>query len=259
MKQNKNNQILFVAATPAELQVLKAVYKKNKPKDIEACFLCCGIGMLESAITLSQALEKKSYDFLVNIGICACLSKDKKIIQIARSVQSETKKEICVPQFIQYAPRVSIICSENIYYSASQLGEELYADMESYAIEKVCQHFNIPRVIVKIPYDIPGEETRRFNYKEAKSYMQSVLEELDIFGPLWKYCRDTLSHHDWEKYTHIYHFSVSENIIFEKLFHAYMSLSAWKFEDFYQEHKNLKKEAFLKKLEQACQNSIHNL
>jgi len=67
-------------------------------------------------------------------------------------------------------------------------GEEVYVDMESYGIELVAQQFQYPRLILKVPVDRVGEETKHFDREEAlrllaegvdyRKLMEGVLEYL---------------------------------------------------------------------------------
>lgn len=48
--------------------------------------------------------------------------------------------------------------------------------MESFAIEYVSQKFQIPRIILKVPFDKAWEETKNFDRKKSLELLQKNIE-----------------------------------------------------------------------------------
>jgi len=55
MKNTKKN-LLFVCALEKELKVIKTFIQTKKPGNIQAHFLCTGIGNINTTLQLTQAL-----------------------------------------------------------------------------------------------------------------------------------------------------------------------------------------------------------
>ena len=252
VKEQTIKKILFVAALPAELRVLREVFSPQ-PERVQADFFVSGVWCLDTTLRLTQKLSEHHYDFIINIGLCGYKDTKQDIIQIARSVYLPTRKELLVPQFLKLAQRVSIACSEVPVYDASLLWEEDYVDMESYAVEKVSEYFRILRLMLKVPYDRVWEETRTFKPEEAQEYFKNIISTVDIYTPLLTYFSHLSEKKDITKYLSYYSFTVSETIIFEKYFYSYETLSPGGFEAFFEEHKHLTKKVFLQKLSEACE------
>jgi hypothetical protein len=132
----------------------------------------------------------KSYDFLVNIGVCGYRIDKEPLIQITRIFSGTTKKESLVPIFFEFAKIDAILCSDMVLYSPDSLEENNlnYVDMESRAIEFVAQKVKIPRIILKVPIDKIGQETMHFDYNESLKTLQQVIDweklidKLILFG-----------------------------------------------------------------------------
>lgn len=255
VKEPSTKKILFTSALPWELKVLKEIFW-NQPETFRADFLVLWVWCLEATLKLTKKLIETHYDFVINSWICWYKETRHSVIQIARSIYLPTHKELLVPQFLKVAPRVSIICSETPIFESTLLWEENYVDMESYAIEKVCEHFKVARLILKVPYDKIWEETKNFDKNLALKYFKNTLSRLGILSPLNVYLVSHTKTESSEKYHSHLRLTVSEKIIFEKLFQKYQALSPESFEVFFNAHKKLDIKIFLQKLTEACEKLI---
>ncbi|MDD2537266.1 MAG: hypothetical protein PHU61_02100 [Candidatus Absconditabacteria bacterium] len=164
-------KILLCTATPSEV---KSIRKQIKNLDLKTKlpieYLCTGIGNYETIKTLTKYLtQKEEQYFILNIGVCGYLDRKEESIQIASITNLHTKKESIVPIFLEFGKLRNIVSSEHIVDDSKYLegfeGREIYVDMESRGIEIVAQHFQLPRLLLKVPVDKVGEETKDFNYQ----------------------------------------------------------------------------------------------
>jgi len=250
-KRTSTKKILFVAAVSQELKVIKNLYKNQPSWNLKADFLVSWIWNLQTSLNLTKHLSLKKYDFIINIGVCWYKKNNPPLIQIARTLYAPTRKEAIVPIFFKHTLLTSIYCSEVPVYDESLIGEEEYVDMESYSIEKVCEHFRIPRIILKTPSDKIGSETKNFDVKKACKQLDESLDIKSLLDHIQIYLNSLPEKHSLEKYFQHYSFSQSEKIIFEKYFYSYTTLSISKFETFFTENKSLPKKEFLAKLSEG--------
>lgn len=158
------------------------------------------------------------------------------------------KKEICVPVFFEFAKISSIACSEVPVFDPEIIQEENYVDMESYAIEKVCEHFRVPRIILKVPVDKIWYETKNFNIKNAQKLLDEHINFEKLFLMIEKYLEKLPQKSHNKTYYSSHRFTVSEKVILEKYIAKYESLSGENYENFLQKHKSLEKKSFLSTL-----------
>jgi len=252
MKQNK--KILFIAATTTELRVIKALVVSQPSSHMKADFLVTRIWNISTTLTLTQKLSQNKYDFVVNIWVCWYKQSKAPIIQIIRSVYAPSMKEILTPVFFEFAPLSSIYSSEVPLYNSNLMWDENYVDMESYAVEKVCEHFKVPRIILKVPYDKVGLETQNFDIDLACT---SLRENIDI-DALWNNIETYLCSlpqiQNHATYMNHYNFTVSEKIIFEKYFYKYITLAKKDFDIFFETYKHKNKKDFLQNLSTILEN-----
>jgi len=142
-------------------------------------------------------------------------------VQIIRSVNAQTGKEIMVPVFFEHAPLVSILCSETPVYS---LADEPYVDMESYSIEQVCESHRVPRVILKVPIDKVGEETKDFDKNAALQTLKENIDMPKLIFEIKTYLSSLPKEYNIDQYISHYQLTFSENIIFQRYFHKYTSV-----------------------------------
>ncbi|MCF7835278.1 hypothetical protein K9M48_04540 [Candidatus Gracilibacteria bacterium] len=165
-------KILLCYATAGEGKIIKNKIKNlNLKINLDITYLCTGMGMYETIFNLTKTLNNQDFDIVLNIGVCGYLNEKKDWIQVARTVNLSTGKELIVPIFIEFGNLESIGCSDIVIRNwGSGIGNlenklqitnkqiPAYIDMESWAIEYVCDKFRIPRVILKVPVDKIGEE-----------------------------------------------------------------------------------------------------
>lgn len=238
--------ILISAALAKELQVAKTYFKQYKTWDCKISFLETWLWIHKSIMNLTKELNSTSYDFIVNFWVCWYKeAEDTPLIQIIRSVHAAQNKEILIPVFFQFAPLKSIICSDTIVYTSSLLWDENYVDMESYGIELVCEEFKIPRIILKVPVDKIGEETKYFNIPHAIKLLDTSIDFQKLILSISQHLESLPKKENLEVYLSHYTLTFSEKIIMQKYIAAYAALNG-KFEDFFHQNKTKKKHEFLK-------------
>ncbi len=241
-------KILFTSATSLELKKIKDIIKKDKHK-AKIDFLNFWIWNYKTILNLTKHLKDHSYDFIVNIWICG-YKKEKNPIQVARIYNLSNKKELLIPINFRFLKLDSIACSDEIVYDEKYLLDEKYVDMESYWFELVLDDFEIPRIILKIPFDkIWSKKTKNYDKKEIEKLMEKInykklIEEIIIFLDKYK-SKET----DFSKYFDYYKLSFSEKIIFKKNYFKYETLTWKSFNKFFIENNDLWKKEFIKKLE----------
>jgi len=245
---NSKKKILFACALEKELKIAKTYFKGKKTQWILVDFLCTGMGNINMTLELSKKLCEKSYDFVVNFWVCGYKDSKENIVQIVRSVYAPTEKEITTPVFFSFAPLRSIYCSETAVYDDSQLWEISYCDMESWAFEKVCENFRVPRIILKVPVDRIGKETQNFNISQAIKLLEENINCEVLIQKIEAYLWNLSQEINIDNYLSHYKLTVSEEIIMKKYILKYFSLSEANFNIFFNQHKNLNKKDFLKTL-----------
>ncbi len=172
-------KILVCAATWKEMKIIKNNIKNLNIPHLSVVFLTTGIWNYETLFSLSQYMltnKEEKPDLLLNIWVCWYIWEKKKLVQITRIINASTGKENIVPIIKLVAPVSSCFCSETPVYS-DLLEEETYiVDMESFAIDYVGQKFQIPRIILKVPIDKIGEETKHFNHENALTLLENNID-----------------------------------------------------------------------------------
>lgn len=178
---------LICCATPWELKAVKNQIKKlNLKVSLNISYLCTWIGENETIYTLTQYLTlQKEEIFIINIGICGYWNDDSStppnFIQIGRIKNSITDKEFLPPIPFEFGKLESIYSSLIPLVSIQPpLPEKGFVDMESRAIEFVSDKFRIPRILLKVPYDRVGEETKKFNKEEACKLLEESIDYKDL-------------------------------------------------------------------------------
>jgi hypothetical protein len=216
-------------------------------------------------------LVKQKYDFIVNIGVCWWANNNlspnplpfsqkegkEKIIQISGIKNISNNKELISPIFLEFTKIKSIACSEKIIFDSNLLKGEKFVDMESYWFEMICDKFNIPRIILKIPVDKIWEETKKFDFWKAKIYLKENINYSELLENIKKYLKQTLpelSHLEEKEYKvkneilNLYKWTFTEKIIIEKEINRFLVLELWNLDNFLKENRELEKKEFFKKL-----------
>ena len=100
-----------------------------------------------------------------------------------------------IPPFLTVAPLKTCFCSENVTVEKpefqkgiSTMDDEMYFDMESRGIEFVASKWKYPRLIMKVPLDLVGEngDLNRKNFKELSEKISQILKSLPYHDYLEK-------------------------------------------------------------------------
>ncbi|MDD3793815.1 MAG: hypothetical protein PHI37_03320 [Candidatus Gracilibacteria bacterium] len=242
-------KILIVCALSAELNNIKEIVKNLGLRDIKLSFFTTGMGNYNTILNLTRFLENNSFDFIINIGVCGYKTEKIDAFQVARIYNLANNKELIVPNLIDFLSLQSIACSDKIIFDSLLIGDENFVDMESYAFELVCDSFKIPRIILKIPVDKIGDETKNFDFEKAKKYLNENIDYKLLFEKISIYLENSEDKIDFEMYFKDFNFTFSEKEIFKKLYFRYKSLVGNDFDEYFLENSSLEKKVFLKNLE----------
>ncbi|MDD2870932.1 MAG: hypothetical protein PHS49_02980 [Candidatus Gracilibacteria bacterium] len=278
-------KILIVGALSQELNVVKEHVKNLAIRNVKTSYLSTGVGNYNMILNLTRFLEQNSdFDFVVNVGVCGYVkltqiktplnsplpakdwtrvrgdedqlfNRGNLVIQIARILNLSNNKELIIPKLFDFGELSSIASSEVVVYDENDLNGESYVDMESYGFEKVCDSFSLPRIILKVPVDKVGDETRNFDFQKAKTMLESIDYKI-FFEKIFNYLENTFSSHRninekevFEKYKDYFGFTFSETEIFKRFYYRYLALVNDDFDRYFDENKELTKKVFLKNLE----------
>lgn len=152
--------------------------------NLDIHYLCTGIGNYKTIFTLTQFLtqHQASDFFLLNIGVCGYMSQSTPppCIQIGRTKNLHTQKELLPPLALQYAPIASIYCSEVPVVERPYPEKEGFVDMESWAVEVVAEQFKIPRLLLKVPIDKVGKATIDFDKNFAIAQLAKNIDYAEL-------------------------------------------------------------------------------
>lgn len=244
-------KILITAALAGELKVAKDYYKSRPCKEMKITYLITGMWIHKTLVSLTKELSSNSYDFIINFWVCGYRKNPEECIQIVRSLSKESQKELMVPVFFKHTKLTSILCSETPIYNPTDLKNLEYVDMESYAIEMVCEEFKVGRIILKIPVDKVWKETEYFDISQAIKTLKNNLNFQILTTQVLTHLQSLPHKNDISLYISHYNLTFSENIIFEKYYFKYTSLLQKDFWVFFNENKHLEKKAFLSHLSSA--------
>ena len=113
--------------------------------------------------------------------MCGYIGAKEPLVQVARVINASTGKESIVPLPLVLAPVTTCFCSETPVYEKLLAEENSIVDMESFAIEYVGQKFQIPKIILKVPVDQVGEETKNFDREKALALLEKNIAWKEIF------------------------------------------------------------------------------
>jgi len=272
-------RILITAALWAELKIIKEEIKKlNIQKNqFELNFFEMWMWNYKTILSLTRFLEKnkfkkKHFDLIINIWVCGYswedLDEKNNFIQISRIFNLASKKEIISPIFFKFWEIKNIFSSEKIIFDENKLVEKnfwdkekkvwnIFVDMESYGFELVCEHFEVPRIILKIPVDKIWEETKNFDFEKAKQFLREKINYEKLFWVIKNFFNENKIFFEskkisWEeikeKILKFYDFTFSEKIILEKLMNKILVLKIFDLKIFFEEKKYLDKKNFLREL-----------
>ncbi len=247
-------KILFVSALPNELKVVKESVKNLKIRDLKVDFLCSWMWNYETIFSLTKYLEKTIYDMIINIWVCWYIDEKQDFLQVSRIVNISTKKEALVPVYFKFWELVSIASSEVPIYNRDDILWEKYVDMESYGVELVCNKYNIPRIILKVPVDKIWIETKNFDINKALKSLKDNINYEELLKTIVEFLAYMNEKNDIHKYIKYFTFTHSETEIFRKLFNEYRVFSKNNFDIFFDKNKSDTKKDFLNKLREYNNN-----
>lgn len=182
-------KLLICAATWREMKTIKNNIKNLNIPHLSVVFLTTGLGNYETIFSLTNYLlthQEEQPDLILNIWICGYIWKKLNLVQISRIINASTNKESIVPIPQLLAPVNTCLCSEIPVYE-NILNEENYiVDMESFAIDYVGQKLQIPRIILKVPFDHIWEETKNFDHKKALELLEKNIKWEDIIEKIMR-------------------------------------------------------------------------
>lgn len=228
-------KILIVWAFSGEINSIKKEIKKLNFTNIKLSYLTVWMWNYNTILNLTRFLEnEKDFDFIINIWVCWYKDKIKDFFQVARILNLSNNSETIVPNIIDFWDLISIATSENIIYDFFQLKWEEYVDMESYWFEKVCDSFNIPRIILKVPVDKIWNETKNFDFKKAHEYLEKNIDYKLLLEKIINYLDSIKKENlDLSKYNNYFNFSFTQKIIFEKLYNKFEVLTWESFQKYF--------------------------
>ncbi|MDD3262433.1 MAG: hypothetical protein PHR61_01180 [Candidatus Absconditabacteria bacterium] len=176
-------KILICAATGGEMKIIKNNIKNLNIIGLSVSFLTTGIGNYETMFSLTNYIltnKEEKPDLILNIGVCGYIGKRINLVQVARIINSSTRKESIVPMVKIIAPVSTCFCSEIPVYEKKLDEENHIVDMESWAIDYVAQKFQIPRILIKVPVDQVGDETKNFDREKALEILEENIERKKV-------------------------------------------------------------------------------
>ncbi len=195
MWTTKQFHILIVCALWQELQIIKSLLKWKVFQWIKFHFFVSWVGIEKTTISLTQFFSKSWIDFnlIINIWLAGYASDEEKhqqssrwkVVQCLRIIQSDANKELCVPPqyMVSSLPIVPLVSSYRPVREISQISpflsyHDLVAvDMEGYAIESVCDYFDMPRMFIKVLYDeIEKDNISDLDYEDMLIVFKNALK-----------------------------------------------------------------------------------
>ena len=252
-------KILIVWALSQELNPIKKEIKNIKFDDTKLSFLSVWMWNYNMILNLTKFLEKEDkFDFIINIWVCWYKKNKLDFIQIARILNLSNNDELIIPTLIKFWDLTSILTSDNIVSNNEILKDEEYVDMEAYWFEKVCESFKIPRVILKIPVDKIGDETKNFDYKKAEKYLSKNINYKKLLEIIEEYLeKNNFWNIDLSKYNNYFWFSFTQELIFKKLYNKYEVLTWKSFENYFYDYTRSLKE--IKNTKQESRKFLNHL
>jgi len=249
-------QVLVVWALSQELNIIRKQIKSQKILWLKIDFLQTWMWNYNSVFALTQKLEKKQYDFVINIWVSGYIwEKKENVYQIWHIIEIFSQKELLVPFVLDFATFASCISSNLPISSIEQnnfwflkkniklfsndiiLNDFNLVDMESFGIEFVLEKYNLPRLILKVPIDKVWIETEKFDYKLALEKLEKNIDYKKLLDDVKKYL-DTkqVDKINLEKYFNKLKFSQRQKEIFGFLYKKYQVLIWNDFDIFFENY-----------------------
>lgn len=183
-------KILFVVALPQELKIIKEEIKALK-SPFKVDFLLSWVWNYNVIYTLKDYIFTKwKPDFLINIWVCWTKSENiLDFFQVYRIKNNSNNREKISPSFLKILPLKSILSSEKIITDKNDLWEENFVDMESFWVDFVCSREEIPYLIIKKPFDIISENSKKVDLKELQDSLRNF-DYLELFEKIWAFLEE---------------------------------------------------------------------
>ena len=181
-------RLLVLAATGPEMKVIKSHISQLRIPRLEVKYLTTGVGSHATICSLTKLLSttpaEDHFDMILNIWVCGYTDNKPSYIQVWATVNVHTHKESIIPIPCLVWP-IASIGSSDVPVLEKDTCE--YYDMESFAIDYVAQHFQIPRILIKVPVDRIWAETITFDFKKALEALSENLDYRDIIEKIMAY------------------------------------------------------------------------
>lgn len=187
-------KILIVVATNAEIE---------HERFTNCELLITGVGMLNTAISLTKKLSHNNYDLIINIGVVGSFSDDLKIgdvVEVVKDTFSELGYEDAegFTEFTEFdlkhtfksqaktqLPKASSITVNTVHgneESIESITERLQPDIESMegaAVFQVCKEFNVPCMQIRaISNRVEQRDKNNWNIPLAIHNLNNVVEKI---------------------------------------------------------------------------------
>ncbi len=187
-------KILIVVATNAEIE---------RERFTNCELLITGVGMLNTAISLTQQLSHNNYDLIINMGVAGSFLDDFKIgdvVEVVEDTFSELGyeddegfnvftefdlKNTFTNQAKTKLPKASSITVNTVHgheESITSITERLQPDIESMeggAVFQVCEEFNVPCMQIRaISNKVEKRDKNNWNIPFAIRNLNAAVEKI---------------------------------------------------------------------------------
>jgi len=101
--------------------------------------------------------------------------------------------------------------------------QEVYVDMESYAVDFIAKKEKIPHSIIKLPFDSVSEGSKNVD-KDALMKLLGDYDYSSLFHTIYTWCEKNITEEpDWEKHKKHFSFTVAELEIFKKQYNKFLA------------------------------------
>ena len=247
--------VLFVAALPAELNSIKKEVKKLSLTFLSAKFFLSWVGNYKTLYNLKHYLDnaKEKPDFIINIWLCwRSKTAQTDIFQVYRILWAANWRELLSPIYVDFRKKYSILSSEKVITWQDQMLWEDYVDMESYAIDYIATEEKIPYIILKKPFDIVSNTSKKIDISQFQDCLSDI-EYQDLLKTIQKFLEKNHDVERQKKDTYLgetlkyFQFTFSEKEIWKK-WYAKLIANKWSYKSFLKENTDIDKKDFLNKL-----------
>lgn len=183
-------KILFIVALPQELKIIKEEIKPLK-SSFKVDFLLSWVWNYNVIYALKDHIFNKwKPDFIINIWVCWAKNETFfNFFQVYRIKNNSNNREIICPNYLKFLPLKSILSSERIITEKKDLQDEDFVDMESYWVDFICNREEIPYLIIKKPFDLIWENSKKVDLKELQNSLKNF-NYLELFEKIENFFND---------------------------------------------------------------------